>query len=292
MTLVGADFSVTDYTLTVSMSGTVDEATRWVSDSTVISKSASGIQSTRTLAVSTGLKVSTTSQAVSSDIYGLSLILPANHPATGSASITIYGRVLALRSMTPKSSSGPTALSATSWISETSIVGKTVRSRLASRHAFLTIGREVGTSSFLISIDLPSVSTLNPRNRATTGSLSLSMGGSAFGLMRVCGRIQTGSTSSETTFWKSDSSLLCRISRLLKNSLRVAVTLGRYVQSATFAMSSGIAKVSSYRKNNLATTGSVYFTIFGVNIGRFQSVFHQAKLRIGFLNQDSDVKRE
>jgi hypothetical protein len=108
----------------VRVSGSRWETTSWTSASSVVCKAASGAASGRLVVLSAGVSASGSLSGSVSYNVAAGLMLPSNAAATGGSRVTLLGANLASVDWTGRSRVRGSALEATPWAADSSVVGK------------------------------------------------------------------------------------------------------------------------------------------------------------------------
>jgi hypothetical protein len=107
------------------------------------------------------------------------------------------------------------------------------------------VGLAAGSATEGMSFDVPSLSTLHLYNRAATGSTSVTVTGSFFGVRDFTMRVRSGQTAQEASDWHSDTSVAVRVAHGTGGSLRVIVTAGHQEGTVTEAATYDIRRHAS-----------------------------------------------
>ena len=197
VTVEGIRFGSSDYTPMKRIGFTSCEETRWEADTSVMCMTAAGVFGTRRLAVTVGMRLAGTSTEIASyDVPMLSSVRRSNRAMTGSASITVEGLNFYNEDYTSSIRMGFTAAESTEWESDTSLRARSPQSTLhGTRRLAVTAGQRVGTQTEVFSWDLPSLSSVQMGNRASTGSTSVTIQGHAFSEVGLTFGARIGHTS-------------------------------------------------------------------------------------------------
>jgi hypothetical protein len=163
---------------------------------------------------------------------------------------------------------GSTRSLTTSWLSQSSVIGKMQQGSRSSQSLLITAGLAVGSQTRVVSYDGASLSTVGPSNIAASGRVSVSVRGAGFAGWRESGRSRAGATSSEGTAWTSDSGALCKAAAGHGASLRMMITSGG--KAGTASQSSSYDRMlasGNVTPGNAPTTGSVSMYIRASGLG-------------------------
>jgi hypothetical protein len=129
-----------------------------------------------------------------------------NHPATGSASITVYGSGFAGADATVMTRSGVTAAEATLWNADTACLSRFPAGIMATQSSVMSIERWVSTLTEAMTFDIPSL-LLHAPNLAILSALVVTTSGSNFGSRDTTTKLRLGFTSVERSTWISNTVL-------------------------------------------------------------------------------------
>ncbi len=129
-----------------------------------------------------------------------------NHPATGSASITVYGSGFAGADATVMTRSGVTAAEATLWNADTACLSRFPAGIMATHSSVMSIERWVSTLTEAMTFDIPSL-LLHPQNLAILSALVVTTSGSNFGSRDTTTKLRLGFTTVERSTWISNTVL-------------------------------------------------------------------------------------
>ena len=167
------------------------------------------------------------SEMYSVEIARVSEIEWSNLGGPGSAMVTVHGSGLGLTGLCLRGKVGETGCEGTEWESETSVrchAGHGVR---GTRRMAITAGERGGSSSVAMSFDSGSVCVSLQRNRAGTGSASVTVLGAGLGLVSFTGMVRSGQTGCEGTEWESETSVRCLVGHGARGTRRMAMTADR-----------------------------------------------------------------
>ena len=112
-----------------------------------------------------------------------------------------------------------------------------VSGQRATLRVSITAGGRVGTTSEMASYDLPSIGrsildndeaprAVSPGNRASTGSVSITIVGTLLATADYTAVARIHHTACEASVWESATSLACRVAGGSRASMRLSVTAG------------------------------------------------------------------
>eukprot|EP00960_Hanusia_phi_P060184 764428-Hanusia_phi.AAC.1 len=250
---------------------TAQQTTSWTSQTSIKSLSASGIFSTLAMMLTVGERVGTVTQIVSYDLPTLhgNSAFTTNTASTGSYLLNIIGSNFGQVSYCDVSRMGHTSCEYTKWhsTSEVQCLGNVMIG--GSFSVQITVGLKVGTLSVFFSSDTPIVSSILPNNFHASGSASISVFGSFFGLYSnsISGKI--GYTAPSATAWLSDTSIAALVSTGLLRTRKASITAGVQVGTSSEIFSYILPVLSSMLRTNFPTTGSLFFTVQGSGFGQY-----------------------
>ena len=164
--------------------------------------------------------------------------------------------------------SGLSGCEATEWISDSAIRCKVEQSSAMSRRIRLSVGNLAGSLSASFSFASSAVSVLQRRNTASTGSASITVGGSGLGTRAWSLRVRLGDSVCEATEWVSDSAVRSMSAYSGRpDSRRIAVTIGVESGSLSSGASYSGSELSVGRGANAGATGSSSLTLLGTGLG-------------------------
>jgi len=235
VTVFGSSFSDLGYSLMCRIGFTACETTQWISYSHLICKHAKAIKATRLVSVTVGLQSGSMSEAYSIAIPSISGPSRSNSANTGSVSVTIIGSSLGCASVTARLLHS--ASEATTWMSDSMILGMSTSTTHASRIIAFTAGNRDGSMTQAITFDFLTISTFNStlglRNFPSTCSAFISISGAQVSSLPMTEQMRGGGTACESTAWSSQTSVLCRVASGIMNTRHLLMTVRMATGSAT-----------------------------------------------------------
>ena len=274
VTVHGAGMGLVTYTGRAREGQTGCEATEWESETSVRCLESHGGLGSLRLLVTSGGSVRTLSEGLTLDFPVVSVLSVTNGPGTGKESIVVFGASFNLDSHSAHSRVGFSASESSLWLSETSVQ---CRSAAGSNHpgvmlgAVVTAGVTVGSISRAFTFNSP-ISSFYPANqplRVRNGIPSLTIYGSDFGTSESSAAERVGHSSTQASFWISDSVLFCMVSAGMASSLPASVTVSGAVDSATMVLSYDIPQVRLAIRS-VQSSGTVLHAV-GTNLGFVQA---------------------
>jgi hypothetical protein len=204
------------------------ERSVWISDTSMLSKSSSGILKSLSFALTSAVTPATWTQLRSYDTAAL-IVLPKPNSATGGFSLVIVqGQSLGAQIYTQRSRVGGSAGQTTIWTSDTAIAPKMSSGVSSSIAVTFTATRERSTLSRAYSFDLASLLVTIKNQQNTYPALHLS---GIVVLFANSGRYDSslqmdmGQTRADSTLWISDSGVFSKFPSGSGQSLRVFLTV-------------------------------------------------------------------
>ena len=274
VTVHGAGMGLVTYTGRAREGQTGCEATEWESETSVRCLVSHGGRGSLRVLVTSGGSARTFSVGLTLDFPAVSVLSVTNGPGTGKESIVVFGASFNLDSHSAHSRVGFSASESSLWLSETSVQ---CRSAAGSNHpgvmlgAVVTAGVTVGSISRAFTFNSP-ISSFYPANqplRVRNGIPSLTMYGSDFGTFESSAAGRVGHSSTQASFWISDSVLFCMVSAGMASSLPASVTVSGAVDSATMVLSYDIPQVRLAIRS-VQSSGTVLHAV-GTNLGFVQA---------------------
>ena len=104
---------------------------------------------------------------------------------------------------------------------------------------------------------------VSPGNRASTGSVSITIVGTLLATADYTAMARIENTACEASVWESATSLACRVAGGSRATMRLSVTAGVIAGTTSESVSYDAPSLSSFLSSryNRATTGSTSFTV-------------------------------
>jgi hypothetical protein len=144
---------------------------------------------------------------------------------------------MGLETYTGRGLNGKTGCEATEWESETSVRCLMTHEDRGTRRVVMTAGERGGSVTQTYSSDCSCLSYIRPSNRAGTGSVSVTVHGSNFGLIVDTFKVRLGQSSCEATEWESEASVMRLFGQGASGTHRSVMTVGQRIGSVTQAWS-------------------------------------------------------
>ena len=139
---------------------------------------------------------------------------------------------------------GQTGCERSEWMSETAVMCLPSHSISGTRRVSVTSGVMAGSVTGMVSADTGVVSVLGTSNVMLPGGETIVVMGSGLGAYGYTAFVVVGQTSTESTDWISESSVMCKTPAGVFKPLRMTLTLGEQVMSMSMAVSYESAVVS------------------------------------------------
>ena len=234
-----------------------------------------------------GVQHSSVSTPFSYDIASAARSRRSNLPATGSISITLQGSALGIAAMSALVRMSASSCTASSWISDTSILAFSASGLSSSKQWHLTVGVSVGSSSSVVTYDVITEALHNSTSRNLVGTQRslLSVVGVGFGdndftsAVRFGGSSKTGTagTASGASAWHATTSIVALSATGRGQSQSIVVTAGSMgvVSSQSKGLSYDSLAINHFGTHNVTnasvlgqnspSTGSISVTLLGVS---------------------------
>jgi hypothetical protein len=268
LSLFGAMFGTIPFSSLASIGFSCSEASNWVSDTSIQSLASASATSSQRVSYSVGSRQGSLTEALSI-ITAICTVSLANSMASGSAYLTLVGSNLGMESLTGSVRRALTVCERSFWIAETAVVCTSAPALGHSQRFTFSQGSILGSRSEVISLDLPTLSCVFPRNVAATGSSSVTIVGSNFGFRAYTITVSNMLSVCEATKWTSDSAVGCLSISSGVSSRLLSASVAQLINSVSQVWSTDRSMVSNTIRINCASTGSLSLTL----IGSFYSVF-------------------
>eukprot|EP00960_Hanusia_phi_P068982 766978-Hanusia_phi.AAC.4 len=269
LTFFGSQFVAFDVSPAVAVEFTVCELTRWISDSSVIGKVASGISLNLNIRITLEERISDLTLSFTYSNPLLSSLKVVNAPALGSSSMTIFGTSFGSYDYSQKMRVGGTDCLASSWIDMISIACKIPGGSGTGKDVALTSGVQVGSLSLAFTYNIPSIGGTFPHNIPTTGHVNISIFGGEFGNSASDQRVTINDRECYQTTYVSDTQLTCQSPEGIGKAAKIKVYVSGQEGIGLGFLSYDAPSLSSISRGNYPTTGNVSFTIFGSGFSTF-----------------------
>jgi hypothetical protein len=256
-----------DYTLKSGVSGgaagTQAEASRWLSDTALISLDGAGVGSTGPICVSVGQQCGTLTEAWTFDEPVASAVRRINQ-GSQQRSLTVFGFDFggAMLAHSAGAGVGETACEISTWISQSTLNCKAASYLRESNYVYVTVCDSQGSLTEFHSFNTPKVRLIRRRNGPFSGALSATVHGIFFGPFDNSNQLHFGFTSSEASDWRSDSSVQAKVSYGLQTTLEIYLTANVNPCTVTQSFSYDRLLASSVDPAN-ALVHSTEISIFG-----------------------------
>jgi hypothetical protein len=254
------------FSATGRLGASTSTASLWISDSSLKCRSAMMVAVGRTLSATSGQQVGTLLAALTAAGPGPSSAVPVNVAATGAMSVTVVAAsTMGVADYTSQSRLGGSRSEASPWTSTTSLRMLVMAAVEPSGRVVATMATQAGSISAIVTIDGPSVSSVQRSNLAATGAASVTVVGSGAGAVRYSASVRIGGSRVEATTWVSSSAMQLRSATGLLVARTVVSTSSVFTGSLASAMTHDGVSLSSVVFTNAAVTGSQSVTVVGLS---------------------------
>ena len=294
LTIVGANFDLTNHSADAQFGDTPSMMTYYVSDTTVMGMVAPG--------AGRNLEVRLTILGYDQEfVERFSYLAPivnsttqTNSPSTGLAQIAAFGREFAIYDYSVRSRLGSTACEGSVWISYSSVLARCDNHRglSTSQQVLITVALQQGTLPMAITFDSHLVSSASPKNAPATGRTALLVTGSALGTYSMSPETSVGGTANERTRWSSDTAVSARIHHGIDRSYAIAITVSTRFSTGSDLVSFDIIQL--YRsQGNAPILQAPVLTSIGSNFGKaaYSAVSRVSKVSGNVTEQDQACER-
>jgi hypothetical protein len=245
VTVDGAGLGLWSVSRGVRLGSTGCESSVWYSDTSLVSLTvAHQGGGTRRVSVTAGHRVGSQSEVFTVDGVGVSAGGRANIGGSGGVRVTVAGGGWRRYSMSEVARVGRTGCEGSRWISQTAVMCLASHSISGTRRVSVTSVIFVGSVTGMVSADVGVLSVLGASNVMLPGGEGMVVMGSGLGAYGHTAGGAVGQTSTESTGWISESSVMCKTPAGVLKTLRITLTLGAQVMSRSMAVSYESAVVS------------------------------------------------
>jgi hypothetical protein len=267
ISIAGSALGPQSFSLQAGMLFTGMEVSLWISDSSLVCKTAGGYSATRLMSVTAGKNMGSQTRAFSLEVPRISALTFWNVPSTGSASLTLAGESFSFLSGCFAARIGMSKEENSVWISDTSLYLKTPAGRFNSRRIQLTVGERIKTLSRALSFLGASISTASPANsRTVSREAYFFLSGQSFASAASSLRVSVGSSKNQQSLWVSDTAISTKSPNGVSSSRKVIFS-SAVAGTSSFALSYDGARVSTPVRSNFASTGSISVSLAAAGFG-------------------------
>ena len=237
----------------VRVGSTSVERSQWVSYSSIQGRIASTASWSMRVVVTAGQGVGSTSEAASYEGWALSTAV-ANHAGGRRQGTFIAAGNTVPRPQSVGAQTGNTMCEATQWASHTTVLCTVSAGVQTSLGVTLTAGLRTASLSSVFSCD-QSLIELSGMSQNTRGHSTVVLESDAAMLVQIglSFKIRVGGTSCESTAWRSETSLMCKISISTRATRILAITASPPVQSVSESISIDRSALSQVFASNHPT---------------------------------------
>jgi len=267
VTMNGFDFGLLDFTATAQLGFTLCGTASWTSGTTVSCISPQGAGAPLPMTMTLASLVGTQKHAYSYAAPEITDVAGINGAASGAALVTMNGQNFGLTNTTPTTRIGSTICTTSQWSTSTSIVCIAAYGTGASLTAAVTVAKQVGTRVKSFSYDSPVITASDRPNGAVSGSTSVTVMGSNFGMENFSPTITIGRSACQTTMWATDTSLVCGLMPGSGPSQTVTAMVTSVYGTTVSQYSFDAPVITTSFMVNGPFAGGVVVTIHGTNFG-------------------------
>jgi len=204
ITAFGRDFSTSSRSPALMLDGTIAARSDWVSDSSVLSKLSSSSATSSIVLVTVDIQSSIPSVSVFVRPSLVSSIKPNFVPSTASILVSVFGQG---HSFSSRMKQGFSSSSISIWVGDSSIVSKVLSGASSFHSICVSNSLRLSTLTRSFSYGIPTATGANPANSAKAGGIIVSVFGAGFGVSDTSPKLKFTFTTSNPSYWTSDSSL-------------------------------------------------------------------------------------
>ena len=269
LAVYGSFFGRVDFSATAALR-TSAEASHWGSDSSMQCKSGPSIRASLSIKISSGLQISSTTEACSYDSSSGIVVALGNRPLFDTMEIEIFGSNLGSEHHSIQVSVAMTSSLATEWQSTSSLRCKAARGISSSHSLVLTTQSRAESWLQVLSFNAPCVSRLKFGNRPAHDGTSVPIVGAFFGDSANSASSRMALTAGRSTTWVSGTSLVALSSFGLGVRLSAIISVGQNVGSHSLAFSydTPVIQKAMILSTNIPKAGVVLdLSVVGQNFG-------------------------
>ena len=196
----------------------------------------------------------------------------------GGDSLLISGANFASFDSTISLRIGSTGTTATFWTSDTAFLGRTAAGTGSLNPVTGTVGEQTAVAATVFSYKAPAVMTLVPPNYSPANPTLLYLQGMNFGVCSVTGKTSESFTSTPSSTWTSDSSVISQSVRAVGKSIRISTTIGCQSNLNLVPASFDSASISGSRHGNAASKLEENLAVWGMSLAIFDSTVRSRAL--------------
>ena len=205
----------------------------WLSTSSTVCQSSSGLRITRRVHVTVMSHSATLSEAVSYETMTISTHQPTSPGSERICTLSVYGASFYVQDSSLGVRAGFTAAEATFWKGDTSVICKRAHGTRAHDHFVVTVGERHSTVTNFYVFQPPVMSSILNSNVAMHSTPSITVYGWNYGQLSTSSAMRLGGTACVNTRWISDSSMSCKPANgyfVPKAYLPIIISLGGALQ--------------------------------------------------------------
>ena len=163
---------------------------------------------------------------------------------------------------------GDTACESSLWISDSALTCKRAAGHMATHPIFVSMTNALSAITAAVSYDSNRLASLTPSNSASSGSVSVTVSGVNFGVLKWSLHVQSGISRCESSVWSSDTSVTSKVSSGRHASRRFTVTVGVIPGTLSEAHSIDFGSISATAKPNNPAAESASMTVQGSGLAQ------------------------
>ena len=265
VSVLGSSFAPSS-TLAARVGFTVCERTAWTSSTLVMCKSPAGTGILLRVSLTLGEVPGSLTRAAAFESVVLSSVMPSN--SLQRESVVIYGKGFLANEACQRATAGLTTCESVLWISDSALTCKRASGHMATHPIFVSLTNALNAITAAVSYDSNRLASLTPSNSASSGSVSVTVSGVNFGVLKWSLHVQSGISRCESSVWSSDTSVTSKVSSGRHASRRFTVTVGVIPGTLSEAHSIDFGSISATAKPNNPAAESASMTVQGSGLAQ------------------------
>ena len=266
--VTGVDLGKMDSTVRGRLMSSSTDASLWMSDTSVVCRSAAGSGSTLPVYLTIARAVDALSQAVSYDGPSVRSVFAIRLRDT--VSLSVVGKNFGTSHFSSSIRFGFTVAMISRWRSDSSLLCRSASAHLARDSIVVTAGRLTGTLTNLFADMGLMLSVLQRSNSPMSGSAIINVMGLRLGRESYSASLRIGNSAAQATVWVSESSIRCRISAASGKSdvaASLVITVSGSKGSLSSVFSYDAVSLSAASASNLQSWSQVSVGLLGADYG-------------------------
>ena len=209
ITVIGSQFSHSDYSITTDIGFSTSESSVWYSDTSISCNLVKGSGFTKKVIATAGSRVGSVTEIFSYDGPSISSQVEVHVPTTGSSLLTMTGQDFGNNHYSVGTRFGGSASEYTMWISDTSVEAQ-LPSGVATAHgAIISVSTRLNTLTQTWTYFAPNLTAIDPANGPILGQIDITFYGKNFGQNDYDATASIGGTPCPQMNFTSDTSIVC-----------------------------------------------------------------------------------